>query len=253
MGITVRTLRPLDPTPRTVQRAARSLVSLTRLAPGSRNAERRRPDVERLLMRILAGGGTRGLDRVARAARPLGIDLALTQSQPGYRAWRCVLGEQGILEVRGHTSRGFRYTLVTWRPPPAPLALTPAQRRADREQQAFYTRYMAVGKRAYALPPKPISAVDRAVLLVGELEADVNNGGFAQYLDNKGRRRAQAALRALRRIGARTTAALLATALKPATPPGVLGRLDNRFYAMREDVARLATRKYKLASVRARG
>ncbi len=34
-------------------------------------------------------------------------------------------------------------------------------------------------------------------LLVGELEADVNNGGFSQYLDNEGRRRARAALAAL--------------------------------------------------------
>jgi hypothetical protein len=34
------------------------------------------------------------------------------------------------------------------------------------------------------------------VPLIDEREADVNNGRFAQYLDNKGRRRAGAALAA---------------------------------------------------------
>jgi hypothetical protein len=77
-----------------------------------------------------------------------------------------------------------------------------------------------------------------------ELEADVNNGGFAQYLDNKGRRRAGEALRALRRVGARATARLLEDALRPELPQAARRRLDDRFYEGREDLARLAFRRF---------
>jgi len=75
------------------------------------------------------------------------------------------------------------------------------------------------------------------------LEADVNNGGFDQYLLNKGRRRARQALAALQSIGARRTAALLEAALEPKATPEELDALDRRFYREPEDLA-LAMMRY---------
>jgi hypothetical protein len=126
------------------------------------------------------------------------------------------------------------------------VTLTPAQQRRHQVQEAFYARYMAAGQRAYASPPKRISAEDRCILLVGELEADVNNGGFDQYLDNKGRRRAAEALRALRHIGASATARLLEAAMKPGLSDAARSRLDDRFYKGKNDLAVLAARAFHL-------
>jgi hypothetical protein len=223
--------------------AARQLVSLTTQKPGSRPAERKRTALELLLLQVLARGGIRDLERVIQAVARRGLPMQQTHARRGYRAWQQEL-RSGVLEVRGHVMRGLRTILVSWRARPAPRHLTPAQERRHREQEAFYARYLAAGQRAYASPPKRISAVERCILLVGELEADVNNGGFAQYLDNKGRRRAGEALRALRRIGARATARLLEDALKPDLPEAARRRLDHRFYEGREDLARLAFREF---------
>lgn len=83
---------------------------------------------------------------------------------------------------------------------------------------------------------------DRLVLLVGKLEADVNNGAFAQYLDNKGRPRARAALSALRRVGAHRTARMLERAMGPRVTEGQRDAFDRRFYAVPEDLAVLTAR-----------
>lgn len=255
MKIRIRRLRPLKPSPRAFGRAARQLVQLASKRPQSPSAERARVDLEHLLLRILAGGGPRALERVIQAARlqglPMERDLEMHQRQgtrPGYRAWvQDVDSQNGALGVRAHSSRAMRYISISWKPRPAPPApLTPAQERRHREQQAFYARYMAAGRRAYASPPQRISAVDRCILLVGELEADVNNGGFAQYLDNKGRRRAGDAMLALRRIKASATARLLETALRPALSEAERSRLDDRFYSAKEDLAYLASRALHL-------
>jgi len=245
MTIRIRPLRPLEPSTRTLSRAARQLVQLTSKKPASPSTERARADLEHLLMRILAGGGPRALERVIRAARLQGLHMQQSEARRGYRAWEQeVPSRNGVLGVRGHASRAMRYIIVSWKSRPAPL--TPRQERRHQEQQAFYARYMAAGRRAYASPPQRISAVDRCILLIGELEADVNNGGFAQYLDNKGRRRAGEATQALRRIGASATARLLEAALRPALSEAARSRLDDRFYDGREDLACLASRAFKL-------
>lgn len=249
MTIRIRPLRPLKPSTGTFRRAARQLVQLTSTKPASRPAERERADLEHQLLRILAGGGPRALESVVRTARLLGLDMQpnLETTARGYRAWQQAAPSQnGALEVRGFASRAMRYIRISWRPRPAPLTLTPTQERRHRQQQAFYARYMAAGRRAYASPPLRISAVDRCILLVGELEADVNNGGFSQYLDNKGRRRAGEALKALRRIDASATARLLEAALSPALSEIERSRLDDRFYGSKEDLARLASQTFHL-------
>jgi hypothetical protein len=80
---------------------------------------------------------------------------------------------------------------------------------------------------------------------VGEFEADVNNGGFGQYLGNKGRKRAGEALHALRSIGAKRTADMLASALAPGASDETLERTDKRFYNSAEDLALLTVRAHQ--------
>jgi hypothetical protein len=72
---------------------------------------------------------------------------------------------------------------------------------------------------------------------IGEFEADVNNGGFSQFLLNKGRRRALATVGALRKIRAPKTAAMLRSALAHPTEAELLVKLDDRFYKVPEDLA----------------
>ena len=105
---------------------------------------------------------------------------------------------------------------------------------------------MTVGQKAYRDPRYRLAPADRLVLLIGELEADVNNGGFDQYLTNKGRRRARAALAALRTVGARKTAGMLAKAMAPRATPAQLPALDERFYRVPEDLAVFTARRVGL-------
>lgn len=219
------------------------------MQPALAAAARARADLEHLLLRIITRGGPRALERMVEAARQRGLALQpdLETQHPGLRAWQLeVPSRNALLGVRGFSSRAFRYVSISWNKRPASPKLTPAQERRRRQQQAFYARYMAAGRRAYASPPRRISAVERCILLVGELEADVNNGGFAQYLDNKGRRRAGEAMQALHRIGARATARLLEAALRPDLPEAARNRLDERFYSGKEDLAYLAARAFRL-------
>jgi hypothetical protein len=236
-------------TDRTLGRAARQLVELASIDRAPAAAARARAGLEHLLLRIVTRGGPRALERVVRAARLRGLALQPDRETrvPGMRAWQvAVPSRNALLGVRGFSSRAFRYVSISWRTRPAPPKLPTAQKRRHRQQQAFYARYTAAGRRAYASPPRRIGALDRSILLIGELEADVNNGGFAQYLDNKGRRRAGEALQALRRIGARATAGLLEAALRPDLPRAARDRLDDRFDRGREDLAYLAARAFHL-------
>jgi Domain of unknown function (DUF4375) len=113
----------------------------------------------------------------------------------------------------------------------------------DPLHHAFYARYLAVGHTAYALGSKTrVASDDRLVLLIGELENNVNNSGFAQYLARKGRRRAELALRALTTVGATRTASMLSAALAPSASPSRLSALDRRFCHSREDLPALTMR-----------
>jgi hypothetical protein len=110
-----------------------------------------------------------------------------------------------------------------------------AQKRAAKLQAEFYRRYEALAPEDGAL-----SQADRLIQLVGELEADVNNGGFAQYLSNKGEARAREALARLSAIGAKRTARWLRSALEAHGSVDALAHLDQRFYEKPEDLASLA-------------
>jgi hypothetical protein len=108
-------------------------------------------------------------------------------------------------------------------------------------QQRFYARYGEVGA-AGSLARSRLSSSDRLVRSIGDLEADLNNGGFGQYLGNKGRRQATRVLAQLRSIGAPRTAALLQSALRNPTDSSKLGRLDTAYYRRPEDLACLVMR-----------
>ena len=87
---------------------------------------------------------------------------------------------------------------------------------------------------------------------IGDLEADLNNGGFGQYLGNKGRWQVTRALAQLRSIGARRTAALLQSALRDPMDSTNLDRLDSAYYRRPEDLACLVIRFLRKAAANTR-
>ena len=238
-SVRVRRLVPLRATPASVRRSGALLATIWRANPDAPRAARARAELEHLLMRLMAAGGVRMAARVVDTALVGCRPLEPTERTATIRAWKLDDPERRVsLTIRLHAERDFRSSSVVVRELPKPLSRREAE--TKRIQDAFYARYMAAGRRAYAKPPARLSRADRIVLLVGELEADVNNGGFRQYLDNKGRRRAAAARAALEAIGAKRTAAMLASAMARDATPALLDRLDGRFYAVPEDLGVLA-------------
>jgi Domain of unknown function (DUF4375) len=221
---------------------------LIALQPRARAAGELRSRLERRLMRITLAGGLRAVDRAITALNARGRRLESLERVGTRRSWCEPLANgRRTLEIRVVANRHYRSTLVRYETVRT-VRLSPRQRAIHALQQAFYARYMAVGARAYRRPAPRLSRPDRLVLLIGELEADVNNGGFAQYLDNKGRRRAGAALAALRTVGARRTARMLEQALAPRTSATRASALDDRFYAAPEDLAILTGRHVGLSA-----
>ena len=229
--------------------AVRHLASLLRrmggLATRSRKARELRIEIEHRLMQITGAGGLRAAERAIGALNGRDRHLVLIEKRAGLRAWREELAGGRGLEVWIAVNRLFRSALVRYESV-RKTRLTPRQRRIHAGQEAFYARYTEVGQKAYRDPRYRLTPDDRLVLLVGELEADVNNGGFSQYLDNKGRRRARAALAALRKVGARKTARMLESALVPHTTPTQLSALTDRFSDAPEDLALLTARRVGL-------
>lgn len=194
-------------------------------------------------MRLLAGSGLRGVDAALRDLIRSGLPLTLEDRRPGLRIWAGLLPrQQAELRITMTAIRDLRTTLVTWRAPQA-AQLTRHEQRRKRIQEAFYARYLAAGRKAYAPRPVRLALPDRWILMVGEFEADIQNGGFRQFLDNKGRPRARAVLRVLDTIGAPGAAGLLRTALSPAVTEAMLMRLDRQFGRTGEDLA-AATMRY---------
>jgi hypothetical protein len=218
-------------------RAHQILSSLARLQPGARETLALKRAGERLIMKVLQTSGLPAVERLVGELQAKGHGFQLTQKTQGRRVWREELaGGRRVFELRVTANRVLRsaalhYLVVRT------VELTPAQRQAHALQSLFYDRYMQIGRRTARLAP-----LDQRILLVGELEADLNNGGFSQYLDNKGRRRARAALAALEAVGARRTAALLGKAMAPRVTEAELAALDDKFYKRPEDLAALTAR-----------
>lgn len=185
-------------------------------------------------MRLMHGGGLPAVDRAMQAA---GIGwLSVAVDQPGARVWSG--GDdnaRATLRIGLTDDELVKSASVTWAPLPAPPK--PAETRAHRLQKQFYERYNAAAGTAYATPPGRLPRIDKLILTIGEFEADVNNGGFSQFLFNKGRRRARATVAALKQIRAPKTAAMLASALAHSADEARLGQLDDRFNKAPEDLA----------------
>jgi hypothetical protein len=108
------------------------------------------------------------------------------------------------------------------------------QRSAARLQEAFYERYGELTGQGGAKSPD-----DRLIECIAELEADLNNGGFGQYLRNKGEDRGREAFASLAVIGAKRTGRWLASALEAGEGAASLERLDGQFNEKPEDLASL--------------
>jgi hypothetical protein len=230
--------RPVAPSSRVAARVRAYCRRITSAAPQNAASDDARWRLEHLLMRVLHTAGLRGVEQMMRGAGVPGLEPV--EHVAGMRRWIAAVPEHHAeLWVSVSSNRHFKSISVVWSALPQPPR-TKRQRERKQLQDRFYARYLAAGARAYAVPPLRLSKADSRILLVGELEADVNNGGFSQYLANKGRRRAAAALRALERTGAVKTAALLRAAMASASDEAELQRLDARFERTREDLAVLA-------------
>ena len=232
---------PLPPSPSVVRQLQRRFRAITRGTPGATDTSQ----LERMLMRLLKTAGLRAVERLIVDTKIPGLVAVTERAFPGRREWTTVDPERGgrlAITVNSNQYYKFKSVSVMWSA--LPREMTPHEQKVDRIQQAFYARYNAAGERAYATPPRRISATDRQFLLIGEFEADWNNGGFSQYLSNKGRRRATDALRALEHIGAKKTAALLREALSSMNDDAALHKLDDRLHRTSEDLAVLAMKTH---------
>lgn len=226
----------VDDTARTPPIAA-MLRRIVAAAPGTASAGTAQRKSEKALMRALNAGGLRALDRLFRAATTPALPLTVTLLRADARVWTAVVADADAeLRVLAMSDRTMKCVNVSWTAVPKPVQET----KTTRIQNAFYQRYLAAGQRAYATPPQRISTADRRILLVGEFEADVHNGGFSQYLSNKGRARAGKTLSVLKEIGAVKTAAMLETALASKADDDAVDALDSRFYRSKEDLAVLS-------------
>ena len=222
----------------------RILKALARLEPRTKKALPLRIKGDHLLMATLKSGGLRAVQRLVKTLNAKGHRFEPVNPGPGRRWWREELDRRAF-EIRVWSSRALKMSVLHYVPTRL-QKLTPAQLELQAVQKRFYDRYLEVGQKAYRDPRYRLSAMDRRLLLVGELEADVSNGGFSQYLDNKGRRRARSAFAALTAIGARKTAAMLEEAMSPRVSEARLSVLDDRFCKAPEDLAVLAVRHAKL-------
>lgn len=202
--------------------------SLLAQAPGTPAAEQSQHAIEGLLMNALGRGGREAGEQMVESLVAHGYQLERLKALPCM--WRVATPPPRVLEIWFTGGDNPVVAAVSYRVG-EPWG-TKAQKRAAKLQAEFYRRYEAVALQDGALPPH-----DRLIQLVGEFEADVNNGGFGQYLANKGEARAREALDCLAAIGAKRTARWLASALAGRGGQAGLERLDQQFNEKAEDLA----------------
>ena len=214
---------------------AKLIGRLVELTPDSTQAEATQHAIESELMGALGAGGRQAGESLVNSLSEHGYDVV--RVRPCF--WQVVLPPPRVLEVWFNPPKDPIIAALSYREG-KPWG-SPAQKRAAERQEAFYARYEKLipidDAVAGALSPE-----DRLIFIVGEFEADVNNGGFGQYLDNKGVDRAQEALRYLEQIGAGRTARWLSSALEGATDSAALDRLDNQFFKKPQDLPSLVMR-----------
>jgi hypothetical protein len=211
----------------------KQLARLVTLPPDTPAADKERWAIESALMKLLRKGGMDAVRQAVEAALP---DAELVFFGPLHE-WRRTFPDGRVLAVAARDADDLLSTSVVWKPAPPPLTARQKARYALHER--FYALYEEAAMRVIASPRARLTPLERRAVLVGELEADVNNGGFSQYLLNKGRPRARQALAALESIGSRQVAALLRRALERGAD---MEELSARFFASREDLPALVLR-----------
>ncbi len=213
----------------------RSVARLIGLTPESAAADKQRHDIESDLMAVLSAGGREAGEALVNSLSGHGFEVV--RVRPCF--WQVVLPPPRVLELWFNPPKDPCIAALSYREG-TPWG-TPSQKRAAARQEAFYARYEKLipidDSAAAALPPE-----DRLILIIGEFEADLNNGGFSQYLDNKGVARAREALRCLEEIGAGRTVRWLSSALKAADDSAALERLDNQYFKKPQDLPSLVMR-----------
>jgi hypothetical protein len=203
--------------------------------PGSRAAEAARGRVEHAVMNVLKTQGTRAPVRIEASLRATGLGFRCTKHVGPRWEWVASLPRERALSVSVTAGPAAKAVYVRYRRVEAP-GLTAQQREAASLQAQFYEKYMAAGRIAYGSRGRRVLGThDRLVLVVGELEADLNNGGFGQYLENKSGVVPEA-VRALERIGARHTLRLLKQALAEEPHSQRLESLDLKYQEAAEDL-----------------
>jgi hypothetical protein len=206
------------------------LDALVALEPGTAAAAAPQRSIETLLMDALRKGGRRAGEKRVESLAAHGYGLERLDALPCM--WRVTLPPPRVLEIWFTGGDEPAVAAVSYRTGKGWGSA--AQKRAARLQAEFYRRYERLSPGRARLAP-----ADRLIQIIGELEADVSNGGFGQYVGNKGEARAREALAALSAIGAKRTARWLAAALEGGGKKG-LARLDEEFSTRGEDLASLA-------------
>jgi hypothetical protein len=214
------------------------LRQLVALKPGGRPAEKLRAELTHLLMRIVR---TKGLPGVRRLVKRLTSTTSLDPvfASGSVRAWRHTVADR-VLVLQTITGRSMKNATLLYSQ--APRTPGPKARVRQNLQDRFYARYNQVGPAGESRTTRRPSAADRLVRVIGDLEADINNGGFDQYLCNKGRPQARRAAKCLQSIGARRTGRLLQSALGLPPHSPQFERLDEAFYRSSEDLPSLVMR-----------
>lgn len=207
------------------------------LTPESAEAEAESEKIASQLMAALDDGG-----------RAAGEILIASLAEHGYQVvrvpihknfWRIELPPPRVLEIWFNPEDDPYLAAMSYRigKPKG----TPVQIRAAQRQKAFYKLYeqlIPIGESEIA----KLSPGDRLILVIGEFEADVNNGGFGQYFENKGMERARETLGYLADIGAKRTADWLSSALEAPDDSDTLERLDSQFLKKPQDLASMVMR-----------
>jgi hypothetical protein len=227
--------------------------ALAGAVPGSRDLGRLLADLELWLLEALKRDGAPALGGAVEALNELGHQLAPLPDEDPPR-WSGTLpdGERRLV-ISGAASSAAEWVSATLEPiqgddaPPEP----------DPRHAAFYARWETLLGLDDAAVVE-LEPADRMVHHLAVLEAEVNNGGFLQYLDNTEGRWLHETLGMLETLRARQAQELLAqvqrllagasadrpdawnAALIRLEESGVLEPLDDHFYVLDEDIAALA-------------
>jgi hypothetical protein len=207
-----------------------SLVgSLVGKEPGTAEAVALQREIESLLMQVLRSGGRPAGDMLVDSLAGNGFVLKRLDALPSM--WLVVLPAPRVLEIWFTGEREISGVAALSYRVGKPWG-SKAQKAAAKLQAEFYGRFEKQPAKDARL-----SRDDRLIQLVGEFEADVNNGGFGQYLGNKGEARARKTLASLKSIGAKRTSEWLSAALEAGNDEATLQKLDQEFFANSEDLA----------------